>query len=75
MEGKSVYQWYFSDGEEFFYCRDFLSYQLNEPESKNITGFIKIASPAFVELVSVKTGGQACSIFRKDLTTAEQILF
>ena len=52
-----------------------MNYQLNELKSKNIAGFIEIASTTFVESASVKTGGQACSIFRNDLTAAEQILF
>jgi len=34
-----------------------LSYQLNEPKSKNIAGFIEIASTTFVESASVKIGG------------------
>jgi hypothetical protein len=41
----------------------------------DIVNFIKIASPAFTEPAPVKTGGQACFVFRNDLTAAEQILF
>ena len=52
-----------------------MSYQLNELKSKNIAGFIEIASTTFVESASVKIGGQAFSVFRNDLTAAKQILF
>jgi len=48
-----------------------LSYQLNELKSKNIAGFIEIASTTFVESASMKIGGQACSVFRNGLTAAE----
>jgi hypothetical protein len=34
-----------------------LSYQLNELKSKNIAGFIEIASTTFVESASMKIGG------------------